>query len=88
MKIVLHLCFLAPQLVSQLLTSDDLLLFASNGVLQIVLLTVISAAGASSIGEAAKGCALPNGKQCQPFCILHGLLLHSHRDRKAGRKSG
>ena len=51
---LLHLCFLAPQLVSQLPAGDDLLLFAPDGVLQVALLAVIPAAGASSIRQAAK----------------------------------
>ena len=60
---LLHLCFLAPQLVSQLPAGDDLLLFAPDGVFQVALLAVIPAAGASSIAEAAKGCVGPTDKQ-------------------------
>ena len=60
---LLHLCFLASELVSQLPTGDDLFLFAPDGVLQVALLAVIPAAGASSMKEAAKGCVGPADKE-------------------------
>ena len=59
----LHLCFLASELVSQLPTGDDLLLLAPDGVLQVALLAVIPAAGASSMKKAAKGCVGPPDKE-------------------------